>query len=113
MPVRIGFSSYRRQSLEKELERVAQMLPQLGVQQAYLTGDLATGRVGPESTLDLLLVIELPGNFTRRMDFFISHLGPLVGTNYLVYTPEEFQELKETSPFLRSALKKGRVVYES
>ena len=113
MPVRIGFSTYRRQALEKELERVSQMLPQLGVKQAYLTGDLATGRVGPESSLDLLLVIDLPGKFTRRMDFFISHLGPMLGTNFLVYSPEEFQELKETSPFLRSALEKGRVVYES
>ena len=113
MPVRIGFGKYRRQAMEKELERVTQMIPQLGVQRAILIGDLATGQVGPESTLDLIMVLDIPGNFTRRMDFFTSHLDPMLATNILVYSLEEFQVLKETSPFLRSALQKGRVVYES
>ena len=113
MPVRIGFTKYRLQSLEKELDRISQMLPQLGVQQAVLIGDLATGQVGPESSLGLIMVLDIPGNFTRRMDFFTSHLAPTLATDFLVYTPEEFRALKDTSPFLRKALQGGRVVYES
>lgn len=113
MPVRIGFATYRRQSLEAELERITEMMPQLGVQRAILTGDLTTGRVGPESGLDLIMVLDIPGNFTRRMDFFTSHLGPMLATNFYVYTPEEFRSLKETNPFLRNAIKGGRVIYES
>ncbi len=113
MPIRIGFSRFRHQALEKELERITQMLPQLGVQQAILIGDLATGQVGPESSLDLIMVQDIPGNFTRRMDFFTSHLGPMVATNFLVYAPEEFRTLKDTNSFLRSALKRGRVIHES
>lgn len=112
MPVRIGFSRYRQQSLEKELERITEMMPQLGVQQAILIGDLATGRVGPESSLDLVMVMDIRGRFIRRMDFFTSHLGPMMATNFLVYTPDEYHNLKETSPFLRNALKTGRTVYE-
>ena len=111
MPIRVGFSKFRRQMLEQELERVTQMMRQLGVKQAILTGDLVTEQVGPESTLDLILVMDIPGKFVRRMDFFTSHLGPMVATNYLVYTPEEFDTLKETSPFLRNAVQGGRVVY--
>ena len=113
MPVRIGFSKYRRQALEAELERITGMMPQLGVQQAILIGDLPADRVGPESSLDFVVVLEIPGNFTRRMDFFTSHLGATVATNFFVYTPEEFQSLKDTSPFLRSATARGRVVHES
>ena len=113
MPVRIGFSKYRRQALEAELERITPMMPQLGVQRAFLIGDLATEQVGPDSSLDLIMVLEMPGNFTRRMDFFTSHLGPTLATNFLVYSPEEFQSLKDTSPFLRTALQKGRTVYEA
>ena len=113
MPVRIGFTKYRRQALEAELERVSQMIPQLGVQRAILVGDLATEEVGPQSSLDLVMVIDIPGNFTRRMDFFSSHLGPMVATNCYVYTLEEFQSLKDTNPFLRNALRVGRTVYES
>jgi hypothetical protein len=111
MPARIGFSSYRRQSLQKELERITEMMPQLGVEKAFLIGDLATGNVRPDSSLDVIMVLNLPGNFTRRMDFFTSHLGPMVGSSFLVYTPEEFEELKDASPFLRDALKKGRLVH--
>ncbi len=113
MPVRIGFSSFRRQSLEAELERITQMLPQLGVDRAFLIGDLATDEVGPQTTLDMVMVIDMPGNFARRSDFFTSHLGPMVGANFLVYTPEEFETLRETNAFLRSALQKGRLIHES
>ena len=113
MPVRIGFSKYRHQALEAELERITGMMPQLGVQQAILIGDLPAGRVGPESSLDLVVVLEIPGNFTRRMDFFTSHLGPMLATNFFVYTPEEFRSLKDISPFLRNAIVRGRVVHES
>lgn len=111
MPVRIGFSRYRRQSLEKELERITGMMPQLGVEKAFLIGDLATGDVGPDSSLDMIMVLDLPGNFTRRMDFFTSHLGPMIGASFLVYTPDEFEELKDASPFLRDALQKGRLIH--
>ncbi len=113
MPVRIGFSKFRRQALEAELDRITTMMPQLGVQRAILTGDLASGQVAPESTLDLIIVQDVPGNFTRRMDFFTSHLDPMVGTNFLVYTLEEYESLRESSPFLRTALERGKVVYES
>ena len=113
MPVRIGFSRYRRQSLERELERISEMFPQLGVERAILVGDMATDEVGPESSLDLIMVQDIPGNFTRRMDFFTSHLGPMLATNFLVYTPEEFDMLKETNLPLSNALRRGRVIYES
>ena len=113
MPARIGFARFRREALEKELDRITQMLPQLGVQKAILIGDLATEQVGPESSLDLIMVMDIPGNFTRRMDFFTSHLGPNVGTNFLVYTPEEFQMMEKSSTYIRSALKRGRVIHES
>ena len=92
---------------------MTKMMPQLGVKRAILFGDLAADQVGPESSLDLVLVLDVPGNFTRRMDFFTSHLLPEMATNFFVYTAEEFQDLKETSPFLRTAIQKGKVAYES
>ena len=113
MPVRIGFAKYRKQALEAELDRIVPMFGQLGVQRAILIGDLVTDRVRPESSLDLIMVLDIPGNFTRRMDFFTSHLGPSLATNFLVYLPEEFRALEDTSPFLRRALGKGRTVFES
>lgn len=113
MSVRIGFTRFRQRALQAELDRIAPQFPQLGVQQAILIGDMAAGEVGPESSLDLIMVMEMPGKFVRRMDFFISHLHPEIASNFLVYTPEEFFTLRETSPFLANALKKGKVIHES
>ena len=113
MPARVGFTQFRRQALERELERISQMFPQLGVQLAILIGDLATEQVHPDSSLDLIIVQDVPGNFTRRSDFFTSHLDPMVSSKFYVYTPEEFQKLKETSIFLSNAIGKGRIVHES
>ena len=112
MAVRVGFTRFRQQTMEKELQRILETLPQLGVEKVILFGDLAEDKVGPESTLELIIVQDIPGEFTRRMDYFISHLHPEVATNYWVYTAEEFHTLQHTNAFLSQAVKKGRVVYE-
>ena len=113
MPARIGFAPRRKQMLEAELERILEMFPQLGVEQAYLVGDMALDKVQPDSRLEMVIVQDIPGFFHRRSDFFSSHLSPLVGTTYMVYTPEEFDAHKDTNPYLRSALKTGRQVFDT
>ena len=113
MPARIGFAPRRKQMLEAELGRILEMFPQLGVEQAYLVGDMALGKVQPDSLLEVVIVQDIPGYFHRRSDFFSSHLSPMVGTSYMVYTPEEFHAQKDTNFYLRNALKTGRLVFES
>lgn len=114
MPVRIGFSEYRRQMLEKELARIIDLMPQLGIQKVILTGSYARGETGPDSNLNLVIVQETARGyqFGRREDFFSYHLNPEVAMDYVVYTPEEFDQESESNPSLRYALERGRVVYE-
>ena len=38
MPMRIGFTDFRKQMLEEELKNVEALLPQLGVKKVILTG---------------------------------------------------------------------------
>ncbi len=113
MPARIGFAPRRKQMLEAELERILEMFPQLGVEQAFLVGDMALDRVQPDSRLEMVIVQDIPGFFHRRSDFFSSHLSPMVGTIYMVYAPEEFDAHKDTNPYLRNALKTGRQVFDT
>ena len=113
MPARIGFAPRRKQMLEAELERILEILPQLGAEQAYLVGDLALDKVQPDSHLEVVIVQDIPGYFHRRSDFFSSHLSPMVSTTYMVYTPEEFDAQKDTNPYLRNALKTGRQVVDT
>ena len=113
MPVRVGFIEYRRQSLEKELARIVEDMPRLGIRKVFLVGDLARGRIGPASNLTLVIIHGTEYGFGRREDFFSYHLEPMVGMEFLVYTPQEFEIESQTNPSLRYALERGRVVYDS
>lgn len=113
MPVRIGFTQFRRQMLERELENIEQLLPTLGVEKVILTGDMASGNYSPDSRIDLIVVQETDRPFGRRADFFSYHLGSGVEVETLVYTPEEFETLRQTLPALQAACEKGRVIYDA
>ena len=79
MPMRVGFTKFRQQMLERELENIEQMLPTLGVEKVILTGDMVTGDYKPDSRIDLIVVHQTDQPFGRRADFFSWHLGSYIG----------------------------------
>ncbi|MFN0146389.1 MAG: hypothetical protein ACKVT1_07765 [Dehalococcoidia bacterium] len=107
MGMMFGFAGHRRQQLEAELRRMAEELPRLGVERAYLAGDLAGGAVRVESDLEIVLVHETAEPFHRRPDFFTTHLRPCVSTRFIVYTPAEFDRWQDDDPFLRAVIGSG------
>ena len=111
MPVRIGFTLFRKQMLEKELELIQALLPTLGVERVILTGDMVSGDYSPDSKIDLIIVHDTDRPFGRRADFFSYHLGSAVEVETMVYTPQEFDHLRETLPALHAACEKGREIY--
>ncbi|MFQ5880690.1 MAG: nucleotidyltransferase domain-containing protein [Dehalococcoidia bacterium] len=113
MPVRMGFTEYRRQLLEKELERLVEEMPRLGIPKVILVGSFARGQTGPDSDLNLVILHDTEYGFGRRQDFFSYHLDPQVAMHFVVYTPKEFEEESLANASLRYALERGRVVYES
>ena len=113
MPVRIGFTKFRQQMLERELEMIQQLLPTLGVERVILTGDMVSGNYSPDSRIELIFVHDTDRPFGRRADFFSFHLGSSVEVESLVYTPQEFDHLRETLPALHAACEKGREIYHA
>ena len=111
MPTRIGFKEYRHRALERELERFKEMFPQLGVEKAIVIGDLSTGKIKADSSLDLVIIQNIPGKFVRRMDFFTSHLAPELATNFAVYTPEEFDTLMDSNSSFKTLITNGIQIY--
>ena len=111
MPMIFGFGEHRRQLLEAELERIRAELPILGLQRVFLMGDFAQGRVGPASGLEFLVVQETELPFRTRPDFFTSHVLPRVGMKWHVYTPAEFDSLKEKDPVVIKALSIGEEIF--
>jgi len=113
MPVRAGFSRYRREMLERELGTILELLPQLGLEKVILTGDMATDDYQPDSRIELIVVQKTDLPFGRRADFFSYHLDTAVAVDTQVYTPEEFEELQEKLPALNRACKQGRVIFDA
>jgi predicted nucleotidyltransferase len=111
--VRSVEAEQRRVRLEAELRRILAELPRLGVTRAILFGSLASGHVGRTSDLDLVLVAPSEERFTRRLERFYRMLNPSVALDLFVYTPEEFDAMADSNPFLRSAIARGKVVYEA
>jgi len=102
----------RRRQLDAELQRIILALPRLGVLRAILFGSLARGDIGAQSDLDLILVVETRERFLERCASFHRALEPAVGMDILVYTPDEFEAMRD-GRFLRQALADGKVVYEA
>ncbi len=113
MPMRVGFTEFRKQMLERELGGIQDLLPTLGVEKVILTGDMVTEDYSPDSSIDLIVVHKTDATFGRRADFFSYHLGSYVAVNTQVYTPEEFATLQETLPALHAACQKGRVIFDA
>lgn len=107
-----GAGERRRRQLEAELERILARLPDLGVLRAILFGSLARGDVAGHSDLDLILIANSGERFLERGARFYRVLAPAVAMDIFVYTPEEFEAMRDRC-FLRRALAEGRVVYES
>ncbi len=100
MPMVFGFATHRRQQLEAEFLRIAGEMRQLGAERFWLAGDLARGEVRPDSELELLVVHDTDQPWHRRSDFFQTHLRPQVGATFVVYTPDEFAQLRDVDPWL-------------
>ena len=104
----------RKQLLEQELKRYLGLLTGHDQpEQVILFGSLVSGNVRPESDIDLVIVKQTDLPFWKRLREMRRLLQPRVGTDILVYTPNEFEQLRQQRSFFRDEiLGKGKVVYE-
>ena len=78
-----------------------------------LVGEVAAGEFTPESRIELVVVHNTDRPFGRRSDFFSYHLGSSVEIDTQVYTPEEFETLKDELPALRRACAEGKEIFNA
>ncbi len=100
--------------MEEELERILAVLKEkYRPQKVILFGSLAEGKVDEWSDLDLLVVKNNRKRFLDRIGEVLDLCSPSVGTDFIVYTPEEFKTMVEEEPFVRDEIVgKGKVLYE-
>ena len=76
-------------------------------------GSLATGDIHSWSDIDMVVIKQTSLPFLERLHETRRLLHPRVGTDILVYTPEEFEQLSQRRLFFQEEiLDKGVVVYE-
>ncbi len=103
----------RKSLLEQELARYIRILSHENTEKVFVYGSLVSGKIHPWSDIDLVIIKKTKQPFLKRLQKMRQLLKPIVGTDILVYTPEEFEHLKQERPFVREEiLEKSKVVYE-
>ena len=92
---------------------VARACAREGATRAILFGSYARGAADAWSDVDLILVRETALPFVERYRAFIDILDAFPGTDLLIYTPAEFEEMRHRNGFLERAEREGLVLYEN
>jgi len=104
----------RRKLLESEAGRIADQLARdPTVRQVIAFGSAARGEVRSFSDLDMIVVMATELEFIERSAALWRQVRPSVPVDFLVYTPVEFAELKDSRPFVRQAISEGRILYDA
>lgn len=104
----------RRRRLERNLKKVLKALIQkYKPERIVVFGSLAKGEVGPASDLDILIVKETNKRYFDRVSDVTKICDYDVGIDFLVYTPDEYDEAMKSNAFFKDEIiGKGRVIYE-
>jgi predicted nucleotidyltransferase len=103
----------RRRAYEAEVQRLTKELVRCGALRVVLFGSRARGEAGPSSDADLLVVMPSqtgrPPTMSELADLYEA-LAPR-GVDLFVVTPQSLETLRETSAFVREALREGQVLH--
>jgi predicted nucleotidyltransferase len=103
----------RRALLQRELDRTVRLLrDEYNATAIMLYGSVASEDIHEWSDLDLVVIKETERRFLDRIRDVIELVQPRVGTDIIVYTPEEFAQLAQDRPFVRDEIvAKGKILY--
>jgi len=106
----------RQLQLENALDHTLRVLvEEYQPQKVILFGSMASGETSEWSDIDLVIIKDTPKRFLDRLKEVALLCRATVGVDYLVYTPQEFEELasEESNLFVqREIMQKGKVLYE-
>lgn len=99
---------------EKIQEMVRRIVEQFHPEKVILFGSHARGTAGPDSDVDLLVVMPISGSkFDKAVEIRIALRGLGIAKDVFVATPEEVERFREIiGTLIRPALREGKVLYE-
>lgn len=104
----------RYATLNQALEQILAVLrADYQPEKVILFGSMADGTVGEWSDIDLLIVKNTSLPFMQRLKKVALLCRASVGVDYLVYTPDEIEQMKgEQNPFILDVLQTGKILHE-
>lgn len=104
-----------RTSVRNQIKRLAEQIArEFHPDKIILFGSHAYGRPGPDSDVDLLVIMRFRGRPVRQAIAILNKLNVLTPIDLLVRTPEQVQErLALGDQFMREILERGKVMYEA
>ena len=79
-----------------------------------LFGSHAYGQPGPESDLDVMVVMQFEGDPLEQAVSMLNQLNVLIPIDLLVRTPAQVQQrLEMGDSFMRDIIERGKVMYEA
>lgn len=104
----------QRKRIKENLNRVLEDVKKYyNPDKVILFGSAASGKIGPCSDIDLVIVKDTMVPFFKRAKQLVELLDYDVDIDFLIYTSDEFAfAAKENLFFQREVLKRGKVLYE-
>lgn len=104
----------RALKLRAELNRITEILrTQYFPEEVILFGSFAQERIDESSDIDLVIIKQTNKRFIDRIGEVIELCHPKMAVDFIVYTPEEFCNLKKEENFIKEeVIGKGKVIYE-
>ena len=108
--------------IDEYLSQILAALSSEPVEKVILFGSAASGQIGPDSDLDLLIVMDtdyLPRTYQERMEYRLEiqrkvrDIRKEVALDLLIYTRAEYKLVtQDMSSFMRDIHDAGKVIYE-
>ncbi|MCX8043217.1 MAG: nucleotidyltransferase domain-containing protein [Desulfobacterota bacterium] len=94
---------------EKIISFLSEKLQSAGLREAYIIGSFAENRCRAWSDIDLIIVRETTRPFIERAQDFLNLYDLGIPLDILVYTPEEFSHLLQSSNGFWHGVRKNRL----
>ena len=109
-------------SIDEYLRQILLALDDEPVEKIILFGSAVSGQIGPDSDLDLLIIMDtdyLPKTYKERMEYRLQiqrkvrDIGKKVPLDLLIYTRPEYKLIThDMSAFMKDVHDFGKVIYE-
>lgn len=104
----------RKDLIQSEIDRILSIAASdSSVVRVFVFGSAcALEQVHDESDLDVCIVQRTELKFFDRLAAWIDRIEPHIGVDLVVYTPEEFDDLRHSNYFVREEIEaKGELIY--